>query len=282
MATVYEIITERIIESLSAGIIPWRKPWNTEPAKSLVSGKEYRGVNVLLLASSPFESPWWLTFNQARKLGGMVRQGQRGTPVIFWKIYDDDDDRRRFVLRYYTVFNLAQCQDIPAPPHSPRRPPFNPIETCDNIVRGYADKPRIDHHGRDAAYYLPLLDTIRIPTPDAFDTPAHYYSTLFHELVHSTGAASRLNRKGITDFDAFGSHQYSFEELIAECGAAFLSHEAGILGNTIDNSAAYIANWIGRLKSDPTWIVQAGAQAAKAADRILGTAAHEGADDAAA
>src|SRR5258708_2189634 len=113
MSNVYQIITDRIVESLSKGVVPWRKPWRTETPRNVISGKEYRGVNVLLLGSSPFESPWWLTFNQARDLGGTVKKGERGTPVVFWKVYgketeDGSEEDRRFVLRYYTLFNIGQ------------------------------------------------------------------------------------------------------------------------------------------------------------------------------
>jgi antirestriction protein ArdC len=109
-----------------------------------------------------------------------------------------------------------------------------------------------------------------MPAREAFNSVPEYYSTLFHELTHSTGAAHRLARKGVVDPIRFSSHDYSFEELVAECGAAFLCANAGIDNRTLDNSAAYIASWGRKLRSEPRWIVEAAGQAAKAADLILG------------
>ena len=204
---VYEIITDRIIDSMSKGIIPWRKPWVTNVPKNVISGKEYRGVNVLLLGSAPYESPWWLTFNQARSLGGCVKKGEKGTPVIFWKVYGKETEEggseqdRRFVLRYFTAFNVAQCDGVEAPA-TVSRPAFNPIEECERIVNGFEAKPVIEHGGGRACY-IPSLDRIQIPARESFTSAPEYYSTLFHELVHSTGAASRLGRKGVMDPSSF-------------------------------------------------------------------------------
>jgi antirestriction protein ArdC len=269
---VYQVVTDRILESLSSGVVTWRKPWVTATPKNLVSGKDYRGVNVLLLGASSFESSYWLTFNQARILGGTVKKGERGTPVVFWKISEDKDDHdepeKRFVLRYFTVFNVAQCQGIQTPPVIDSRA-FDPIERCERIVAGFAKGPRVEHGGSSACY-LPALDLIKMPRREAFTSSPEYYSTLFHELIHSTGAAHRLARKGVADRTGFASHAYSQEELIAECGAAFLCAEAGISNRTLDNSAAYIASWAKVLKSDPRLVVHAAAQAGKAADLIQG------------
>jgi antirestriction protein ArdC len=269
---VYQVITDRILQSLAEGCVPWRKPWRTAAPMNLVSSKEYRGINVIILQASRFESSYWLTFNQARALGGSVCKGERGTPIVFWKREEDGDEKgepeERFVLRYFTVFNVAQCQGIKAPPAAPR-PAFDPIAACERIVSGFEGRPRIEHGGAMACY-IPALDEIRMPAHEAFSTSPEYYSTLFHELIHSTGAQHRLARKGILDRAGFASHSYSFEELVAECGAAFLCAEAGIVNSTIDNSAAYLASWAKKLKSEPRWLVHAAGQAAKAADLVLG------------
>jgi antirestriction protein ArdC len=268
--SVYQVVTDRIIEALEKGVVPWRQPWAAEAPKNLVSKKEYRGVNVLLLGAAAKASPWWLTFNQAKALGGNVKKGEKGTPVVFWKVYDKEDDDgdkdRRFVLRYYTVFNASQCEGIEVPA-SPAK--SDPIEACEKIAAGYANGPKVQHGG-DRAFYSPSHDLVQVPARESFKDPEHYYSTLFHELTHSTGAADRLDRKGITDPIQFASHEYSFEELVAECGAAFLCSEAGIATATLDDSAAYLAHWVGRLKSEPRWIVEAASKAAKAADLVLG------------
>lgn len=269
---VYEVITARILESLAHGVAPWRKSWRSEAPKNLVSGKEYRGVNVFLLQASAFESSYWLTFKQAKDLGGIVKRGERGCPVVFWKVTEKEESNGKiskgFLLRYFTVFNVEQTEGIEAPEGATYNL-LDPIEECERIVSGYASPPRIEHGG-GAAFYSPAQDRIQIPGRKIFTSVPEYYSTLFHELVHSTGAAHRLARKGVADPSRFASHEYSFEELIAECGAAFLCAEGGISPSTIDNSAAYLGSWIKKLKSEPRWIIEAAGHASKAADLILG------------
>ena len=269
---VYQVITDRILQSLAQGVVPWRRPWRAAAPMNLVSHKEYRGINVIMLQASRFESPYWLTFNQARDLGGMVKRGERGTPVVFWKVREERDESEEpekiFVLRYFTVFNVEQCQGVAAPAPIVR-PAFDPIEQCERIVLGFEGRPRIDHGG-NVAGYIPSLDRVVMPSRESFTSREEYYSALFHELVHSTGSAGRLNRKAITDPSGFGSHGYSFEELVAECGSAFLCAEGGIVNSTLDNSAAYIASWSSKLRSEPRWLVHAAGQAAKAADLVLG------------
>jgi antirestriction protein ArdC len=278
--TVYEVITARIVELLEQGTIPWRKPWSAvggEP-RNLVSGKNYRGVNVFILSAMPFASPYWLTYRQAAERGGSVRKGSKGCPVVFWRWPTDEDgaengkgsepaQRRAPVLRYYTVFNAEQCDGIAVP--AMEACPFEPIPECERIVRSMPKAPRIEHGGSQA-FYRPSTDTVTLPPAQAFDSPALYYSTLFHELTHSSGHESRLARKGITDAAMFGSHEYSREELIAEMGAAFLCGTAGIEVATLQDSTAYLASWIKVLKGDSRLVITAAAQAQKAADVILG------------
>lgn len=280
MSNVYQIITDRIIDSLSKGVVPWRKPWRTETPKNLVSGKEYRGVNVLLLRAAPFESAWWLTFNQAKALGGSVRKGQKGTPVIFWKVTQEEDEEGKrskdFLLRYYTVFNVMQTEGIAIPkPSAPRT--FDPLSSCEEVIASYLVPPTIEHGGNRACY-VPSEDRVLMPRKELFSSVEEYYSTLFHELAHSTGAAHRLGRKSVMDHSSFSSHAYSQEELVAECASAFLAAEAGISASVIENSAAYIGHWIKVLRSEPRWIVHASAQASKAADMILGRSSKESED----
>lgn len=272
---VYEVVTARILDSLAAGCVPWRKPWRVRTPRNLVSGREYRGINVLLLQSAPRSSEWWLTFKQARDLGGTVRGGERGCPVVYYRVHDDQDaeeqsekERRRFVLRYYTVFSTEQCEGITAPP-SVAAPAFDPIDACERIVSGYAKGPRIEHGG-DVACYVPSLDLVRMPPRAAFTSPPEYYSCLFHELTHSSGASHRLARKGVVEGARFASHAYSAEELVAEIGAAFLCAEGGISPKTIENAAAYVAHWSAKLRDNPRWIIDASSAAARAADLILG------------
>jgi antirestriction protein ArdC len=277
--TVYEVITTRIVEMLQQGTAPWHKPWNPAgEARNLVSGKGYRGINVFLLSAMPFASPYWLTYRQAAERGGSVRKGSKGCPVVFWRWPkgeqqadegkgEEANKGRGPLLRYYTVFNVEQCEGIEAPATVART--FEPIPECERIVREMPNAPRIEHGG-DRAFYRPSTDSVSLPPAALFETPALYYSVLFHELTHSTGHESRLARTGITDSNMFGSHEYSREELVAEMGAAFLCGIAGIEGATLQDSSAYLASWIRVLKGDSRLAITAAAQAQKAADHILG------------
>ena len=169
------------------------------------------------------------------------------------------------------MFNLAQTEGIGAPEVSAVRS-IDPIAPCEAVVAGYAGSPRIEHGG-GRAFYAPTLDLVQMPARETFTSAPEYYSTLFHELAHSTGAAHRLARKGVTDPIRYADHGYAFEELIAECGSAFLAADAGISTATIGNASAYIASWARKLRSEPRWIVEAAGQASKAADLILGRTA---------
>ena len=277
-SSVYQIVTEQIIRQLEAGVAPWHKPWSTQLPRSLASGRKYRGINVFLLAACGYGSPYWLTYRQATDRGGHVRKGHHGTKVVFWKIgtreVEDADgetiERRAVLLRYYTVFNVEQCEGIAAPDTTRA---VNPIEECERILQGMPTPPTIEQDGR--AWYRPSTDTVGIPARSAFDSVEEYYSTLFHELTHSTGHPNRIGRDGIEKLNIFASESYSKEELIAEMGAAMLCGVAGIERKTLSNSAAYLKSWTDVLKSDSRMVVSAASQAQKAADYILGKEAHQ-------
>ncbi len=283
---VYQVVTERITELLEKGEIPWHQSWNSARGfpKNLISRKEYRGINVFLLSSLGYQNPHFLTFKQANELGGYVRKGEKSCPVIFWKWLEVENEESEDVntegksvsrvpfLRYYNVFNMAQTEGIPTdkiPPLKVTPNSFDPIESAQAIINAMPKKPLIQNT-EARAYYRPSADTVNMPPAEAFQSPEDYYSTLFHELVHSTGHESRLNRKGVTEVAAFGSHAYSNEELCAEMGSAFLCGKAEIVERTIENSAAYIQNWLKALKNDNRFVIYAAAQAQKAADFILG------------
>ncbi len=275
-SSVYEIITSRIVEELENGQMPWRKPWRTLPPANLVSKKPYRGINVFLLALQGYGSQYWLTFNQAKQLGGNVRKGEHGTKIVFWKFDTfetetaggETEERKSAFLRYYTVFNLEQTEGLKA---LLALPPASPIESAEEIVKGMPNPPTFEQDFRAA--YIPSRDTVTMPSRTAFDSQAEYYSTLFHELTHSTGHAKRLGREGIEKLQPFGSEDYSKEELIAEMGSAMLCGIAGIEQATISNSAAYLQSWIRRLKADSRLVVSAASAAQKAADYIRGASA---------
>ncbi len=275
MSTPYDVITDRIVAQLEAGTVPWRKPWNGQAGmpKNLVSGKEYRGINVFLLHCLGYESPYFLTFRQAKKLGGHVRKGEKGCPVVFWKWLDRETDdepttRRVPLLRYYTVFNVAQCEGVEAPTIDVPEREHEPLQAAEAMVGAMPTPPGIVR-GYVSAAYSPRTDIVRMPKPGRFESDKAYYGTLFHELTHSTGHPSRLNRKGVTETVEFGSRTYSQEELVAEMGAAFLCGETGILDIQIDQTAAYIDGWLRSLRNDRKLVVTAAAQAQKAADYIL-------------
>lgn len=242
----------------------------------------------------------WKAENPGKELPatqGHVRKGEKSTIVVFWKIvpnkrYDKNDpdsgSKTIPLLRYYRVFNYEQCENLKAPkdvripdepedlselyPHLPKTflnqdsRGFSPIMEAVKIVQGYKDAPSFKHNG-GRAYYDFVNDHIEVPEPDLFNSPAEYYSTRFHEMIHSTGHKDRLSRK----FGAsFGDEKYSKEELVAEMGAAMLCGVAGIEPTIIDNSVAYIKNWVSKLKEDKKLIISASAQAQKASDFILG------------
>ncbi len=283
---IYQAVTQKIIDLLEKGEIPWQQPWNSSKGfpMNLSSKRPYNGINFLLLLSSKFKEPYWLTFKQAKELGGNIKKGEKSTMVVFWKLLEarDRDGQLRIgtdgkiekipLLKYYNVFNIAQTEGI-----DPSRIPdseadnrqFDPIAIAEEIIFNWKDCPKIEQ-GADSAYYAPYLDKVCIPDPETFVRDEYYYSVLFHELVHSTGHLSRLGRhEKITDHK-FGSRDYSQEELVAEIGAAFLCASSGIEGETLNNNAAYIQSWIRAFKNDPKILVIAASQAQKAVDYILG------------
>lgn len=285
----YTIVTEKIINLLEAGIVPWRRPWTaTGFPRNLVSKKPYKGVNHFLLSASKYTSPYWLTMRQANQLGGHVRKGEESTIVVLWKVEDlkqsddeldpekkDEKYRRRFLLRYFRVFNLEQCE-LPRTvlDELPKIETYqhNPIEAAEQIIANMPNPPEIEFGG-SKAFYSPVTDRITMPPRELFSTLEEFYATLNHEASHAAGAPERLNRKSITEAAPFGSPVYSFEEIVAEMSAAYLCAEAGISPAVIENESAYIQGWLKQLRADHRLVVHAAAQAQKAADFILGRSA---------
>jgi len=282
---VYEIITDKIIKLLEQEIVPWRRPWSAAGLpRNLVSGKTYRGINLFLLSATKYASPYWLTFKQANQLGGSVRKGEHGEMIVFWKVDglsdsetgDDaeaeaDQKRRRFVLRYFRVWNLEQC-DLPRalldklPKIETRQ--HDPIAAAERIVREMPNPPVIQYGG-SKAFYSPLTDRITLPSPELFMSAEEFHATQFHEVCHASGHPKRLNRGSLTEAAPFGSASYAAEELIAEMGAAYLCAVAGISPAVVENQAAYISGWLEKLRKDKRLIVVAAAQAQRAADYVL-------------
>ena len=276
---IYEIITARFIDQLKKGTVPWQKPWMG--VQNIVSKKPYRGINSLILGGSDFQSPYWLTFKQAHDLGGNIKKGEKATPVIYYKLFEKRDDHGNLVLgsngrptripfiRWSNAFNLDQTEGIEPPAQTATQEVVQPLDKAAKIVQEAKICPI--YHTGFAAVYSPGEDVIRMPAQKTFRSPESYYQTLFHEMTHSTGHASRLDREGVTLPIKFGSERYSKEELIAELGASYLSNEAGILNEVqFDNSAAYLGSWIEKFENDPKMIFTASSQAQTSTDFILG------------
>ena len=280
----YQIMTDRIIALLEKGTVPWHRPWDPEVGfpRNLVSKKFYRGINVIMLGCQMYNSPWWLSFpKQVNERGGRLRAGEKLTYVVFWTRtqYQQEDEqtgeietRAGAVLKFYKVVNLRQCEGINPPildEESRADRVHTPIEACEALIAGIPKAPVIEH-GSTQAFYRPSADTVHMPRPERFDSPEAYYSMLFHELTHSTGHPSRLDRPTLKDAVRFGDSNYSKEELVAEMGAAFLCGVCEIANRTVDNSAAYIASWLEQLRNDHKLLVHAAAQAQRAADYLRG------------
>ncbi|MBA7478293.1 DNA primase TraC [subsurface metagenome] len=277
MNKVYKIVTQKIIDKLNKGIIPWEKPWIG--LRNYATKREYHGINLLLLSMEKHQSSEFVTFRQVREHKESVKNGSRASMVVFFRRYEvearDKDgnpeiDKEtgepkkelRFALRYYNVFNLDQTT-IPLPDYGNGKK----SKECEDVLQNLKNFPAIEEGGSKAAYN-PILDALSIPPKREFKDREKYYSSIFHELVHATGHETRLNRKD-SKGNGFGSEKYSKEELVAEIGASFLCARCGIENKTIDNSAAYIQGWLKRLNNDSTLIISASAQAQKAVDYIL-------------
>ncbi|MBI5374406.1 MAG: DUF1738 domain-containing protein [Candidatus Schekmanbacteria bacterium] len=278
----FDKITQRIIELLERGYIPWKRPWNIKngPPANLFTRKPYKGVNVFLLSCTRFSSPYFLTENQAQRMGGNVKKGAEEFLIFFWKFPGTAEKKKKDgkgsrvylsgpLLFGYSVYNVEECEGIPVPGIETKE--FDPIKEAEDIVSKFPDLPEIETGG-DRASYSSIDDLIRMPAKESFFSPEEYYGTLFHEIVHSTGHIRRLNRPGFKEHPAFVSEEYSKEELIAELGSAFLCGNAGIEQKTIRNSAAYIKGWINSLNNDKRLLFFASASAQRAVNYITGEA----------
>ena len=278
---VYQIVTDRIIELLEAGTTPWKKPWvDAGLPCNLITRKPSRGINVFLLSSLEYEKNLFLTWQQVQECGGKVLKGEKGHVIIFYKKLVKENDetedsgeshktKQVSLLRYYKVFNIAQCENIPEsliPEIGSKL--LHPLQQCEEIMKHVPNPSRIQHKESEA-YYHPELDYINMPRLKNFKSSEGYYGTLFHELIHSTGHKSRLNRKEVSGKIEFGTKDYSLEELTGEIGAAYLKSFAGIVDDDLKNSAAYINGWLEVLKKDKRFIFYASSRAQHAVDYIL-------------
>lgn len=278
--SIYETVTDRILKQLAAGVIPWRKTWVTRLPKSLTSQKEYRGVNILVLGGTEYGSRYWLTYREAQRHGGHVRKGERATPVIYWKWRTPEELAKRAaqtgkehiapcVPFVSAVFNFDQVEGIPRPDDDIQHHPEDRLKVADQMLDVMPDKPEIVHTVTAQPAYSRSLDRVTLPHLSQFQSADEYYAALFHELVHSTGAPRRLNRFAETEGDRV--EKYSFEELVAEFGAAFLCAFAGISNPASEAlQASYIEGWARVFRQDSRIFIRAAAAAQRAADYVRG------------
>jgi len=285
---IYQQVTDRIIEQLEAGVVPWKSPYFSKVGfpRNFSTGRAYQGINVFLLGSFRFTSPFFLTFIQAKELGGHVRKGEHGSLVVKYGTYSKEDEaaaagedaETRRYLKAYTVFHASQIEGIefPAPQNLPELSITEKTDRARAIVAGMPNAPRIIE-GAAVPCYRPSTDTVHMPEGVYFESEEALFSTLFHELTHSTGSLTRLARKSLLEnrgIDASGDtaqKTYAEEELVAEMGASFLNAHAGIIEDELSNSAAYLQSWMDALRSKDAkgWIIRAASQAQKAANYIL-------------
>jgi antirestriction protein ArdC len=271
MKDVFQVVTDQILAQLGQGIVPWRRPWSNNGPTSYATNKEYLGINTLLLQSN-FESPYWLTFRQAQKMGGSIKAGEKGSPIVFVDrmIKEETNKEGQVVLRpihflkYYTVFNWCQTKGLPKkiPPERDNQQ----IPSAEELLRRRG--PCIDTD-TERAYYSPHSDKIYLPVLDQFESSEEYYSTAFHELTHWTGGAGRLCRDSVSSYH-MGKDVRSQEELVAEMGAAYLCQVAALdTSQTLQNSTAYIQSWLKALQNNPKWVLKASKQAKDAVEYVL-------------
>ena len=291
----YNQITNEIVKQLEAGIVPWQKPWQNGTFMGCVShtsGKPYSLLNQWLLN---YRSGEYLTYKQIQAEGGKVKAGEKANIVVFWQfvekiekreVIEETDDcgevigtetkdhiKRYPILKSYHVFHIDQCEGI--------KPKFNnaakvnehePIEVADEIIKEYVEREglKLEIKNTDRAFYMPIADRVEVPELAQYEVKEEFYSTLFHELTHSTGHAKRLNRDTLTKLAAFGDETYSKEELVAEIGAAFVCQMVGIdCEKAFTNSVAYIQGWLRALKGDNKLVIAAAAKAEQAANYII-------------
>jgi len=287
-----EAVTNEIIALLETGTVAWRKPWTSfGMPQNAATHRNYEGFNAFYLnmvtISKNYTAPFFMTYKQANQLGANVRKGEKGYPIVFWKIDNvfkgivkdekGDDEatfRKRFVPFIWTVFNIDQIDGIEFDLTQDEKRPNDIIAECQHIVTDMPHAPKINHGGNQA-YYSQISDYVQMPDFDSFINSELYYKTLFHELIHSTGHKNRLDRFSgeVNDRD-----EYSKEELTAELGAAFICAKTGLMASTIETSAAYIKAWLKVLKNDKSLIFSAATKAGKAANYIIGNTIEEEAE----
>lgn len=282
---IYRIVTERVMEQLSKGVCPWHRPWTglSDGAINYKTRKPYSLLNQILLG----KAGEWLTFNQIKECGGSIKKGAKAGMVVYYSTYtvtnekkEDGDEktvtsiREIPILRYYNVFHIDDTTGIESkikediPTESP-----DTVAEVDDIISDYVQREGIKFHNdkpSNRAFYSLSSDSVTVPMISQYAEAGEYYSTVFHELTHSTIPARRCNREDDNKNHRFGSKDYSREELVAEIGSAMLCNVTNVsTERAFDNSVSYINGWLRALENDTRMIVWAASRAEKAARYIL-------------
>lgn len=281
---VYTRVTSQIIAELEKGHRPWLKPWNAEHAAGRITrplrheGTPYKGINILMLWASAelqgFVSPYWLTYRQAQELGGHVKKGEHGSPVVYANTFkkteqaEDGTETEQEIayLKEYTVFCADQCEGLPAHYYEMAEPPKETLERIERAEAFFANTKADIRYGGNRAFYAIDADYVRMPPFECFRDAESHAATLAHELTHWTRHESRLNRD--LGRKKWGDEGYAMEELVAELGSAFLCADLHITPETRDDHAAYIASWLKVLRDDKRAIFSAASLASQAADYL--------------
>ena len=282
---VYELVTNKVMEQMKQGIIPWHRPWTgvADGAINYVTRKPYSLLNQMLLG----RDGEWLTFKQIKERGGSIKKGASAGMVVFYTKFTYTKDTRKDdgtivaeekeipVLRYYNVFHITDCVGIESKMDTQPKNEAQPIERAEEIVNGYVTREQglkfQNNQPSNRAYYCPATDEVVVPMISQYKDAEEYYSTTFHELTHSTMTKSRCDREADNKMAAFGSKDYSREELVAELGAAYLCTNAQLNSEKcFRNSVGYLQGWLRALANDSKMIVWAASRAEKAARYIMG------------
>lgn len=285
-----QVITDKIIGALENGTKPWHSPWNSgvAPVPRRSTGQPYQGINTLLLwleaSEKGYQSPYWMTFKQAKEMGGAVRKGEKATHITFFKVLEKEDEQtgedvKIPLRRGYTVFNADQIDGLPEKWHPAPEKEAAGAKTDDEMERFYQRAGVAVETGTPGAgaKYTPMTDAVQMPPKASFHSTEGYYQTLAHEAVHWTGAEARMNRPFIADM-ARGTRgtkaDYAREELVAEIGAAQTLAKLGRAPD-LDQSAAYVESWLKALRNDKKFIFRAASDAQKASDFLIERGAPE-------
>lgn len=283
---IYTRITSHIVAELERGVRPWLKPWNAENAAGRItrplrhSGQPYQGINILMLWASAelqgYACPFWLTFQQAKELGGHVKKGEHGSPVVYASTYkkkeqaDDGQETEAEIpfLKEYTVFNAEQCEGLPAHYYTLAEPPTEKIERIAHAETFFANTKADIRTGGNRAYYAIGDDYVQMPPFETFRDAESHAATLAHELCHWTRHETRLARE--FGRKRWGDEGYAMEELVAELGSAFLCADLRLTPEVRSDHASYIDSWLEVMKADKRAVFSAASHASKAAEYLNG------------